>query len=206
MRYESMEAFCSTLMPKLLGSYEHELHDVIERIARTSYSSIVDIGCAEGYYAVGLARRINNARIFAFDTDCKALQNCMAMARLNNNVHITLGALCDEKLLLELELGEKSLLILDCEGYETRLITKNLICRLIGHDFVDIYSTQKILEAFSGTHSCEIIRSIDDIEKAYSYDFPEIRHLSLEDRYHVLAEMRPSIMRWIFAVSSTGSD
>src|SRR4051812_14244715 len=52
------QAAGSCLAPKLIGCYEAELHGVVARILRTGYTQIVDIGCAEGYYAVGLARSI----------------------------------------------------------------------------------------------------------------------------------------------------
>ena len=44
----------SVLIPKLLGSYEQELQPLLQRLAAQNYSEIVDIGCAEGYYAIGL--------------------------------------------------------------------------------------------------------------------------------------------------------
>ncbi len=47
----------SAVVPKLVGSYEQELHGVLADIAQTPYMVVVDVGCAEGYYAVGLAAR-----------------------------------------------------------------------------------------------------------------------------------------------------
>src|SRR5262245_4204461 len=58
----------STIVPRLLGSYEAELHDTIEKLAGRDYRRVVNIGCGEGYYAVGLARRLPSARVFALDT------------------------------------------------------------------------------------------------------------------------------------------
>jgi hypothetical protein len=49
------QAVGSALIPKLLGCYEAELHGVIACALNTTYDTIIDIGCAEGYYAVGLA-------------------------------------------------------------------------------------------------------------------------------------------------------
>ena len=60
------EAICSSLVPKLLGSYESELHQVLNQILETDYQNVIDIGCAEGYYAVGLALRLPNARVYAW--------------------------------------------------------------------------------------------------------------------------------------------
>jgi hypothetical protein len=52
---------------RLLGAYEASLHPVIETIIARGYAQVVDIGCAEGYYAVGLARRMPQARVLARD-------------------------------------------------------------------------------------------------------------------------------------------
>jgi hypothetical protein len=44
MVYPEKMSVGSTLCPKLLGSYERELHPVIEKIRLNKYSEIVDIG------------------------------------------------------------------------------------------------------------------------------------------------------------------
>ena len=54
------------LPPKLLCCYEAELHPAIERAAARNPQLIVTIGCAEGYYAVGMARVLLAARVHAF--------------------------------------------------------------------------------------------------------------------------------------------
>ena len=52
MQYPNFESYGSASWPKLLGTYESELTNAILAKKDTDYSSIVDIGCAEGYYAV----------------------------------------------------------------------------------------------------------------------------------------------------------
>src|SRR5579859_5362525 len=42
----------SAYLPKLLGIYERELHPVIEEACASRPGLIVDLGAAEGYYAV----------------------------------------------------------------------------------------------------------------------------------------------------------
>src|SRR3954471_17960548 len=42
------------LAPKLLGIYERELHGAIEAAIRAAPETIVNVGSADGYYAVGL--------------------------------------------------------------------------------------------------------------------------------------------------------
>ena len=48
---------CANTISRLLGSYEAELHPVVEQVISRSYPTVIDVGCAEGYYAIGLARR-----------------------------------------------------------------------------------------------------------------------------------------------------
>jgi len=46
----------SALLPKILGSYEEPIQGWIrEVIEDKNYENILDIGCAEGYYACGFA-------------------------------------------------------------------------------------------------------------------------------------------------------
>src|SRR5262249_28724052 len=53
--------------PKLIGTYEQELHPAIERAIDRSPSHILNVGCAEGFYAVGMAMRLPHAMIYAAD-------------------------------------------------------------------------------------------------------------------------------------------
>src|SRR5665213_3133834 len=48
-------AYYSEILPKLVGTYERELIPAIEMICRADCDWIVDIGAAEGFYAVGMA-------------------------------------------------------------------------------------------------------------------------------------------------------
>lgn len=45
----------SAFLPKLVGSYEAKLHPFLRRAATQAWDVVIDGGCAEWYYAVGLA-------------------------------------------------------------------------------------------------------------------------------------------------------
>lgn len=68
---------------RLLGAYEASLDPVIERIVARAYSLVIDIGCAEGFYAVGLARRMPESRILARDISERAQALCRDLAAAN---------------------------------------------------------------------------------------------------------------------------
>jgi precorrin-6B methylase 2 len=205
MRYPAAQSVGSALLPKLLGSYESELHGTLEGMLAANYESIVDIGCAEGYYAVGLALRFPHAQIYAFDTDAKARVACSEMARLNGvaaRVHV--GEFCDETLLASIPLGERALIISDCEGYESALFTERLAQRLAAHDvlvethdFIDIEISSRVRSAFAKTHSIKSIKTLDDIGRAHAYQCPELQNYPTSARRAILSERRPAIMEWL---------
>ena len=60
LKYPELTAYGSALYPKLIGSYEKELCPTLARLLEKNYSEIIDTGCAEGYYAVGLALKTNS--------------------------------------------------------------------------------------------------------------------------------------------------
>lgn len=209
LRYPSARSCGSTILPKLLGSYEAELHPVIDAILRRQYSAIVDIGCAEGYYAVGLGQKFTNATIYAFDIDDNARKSCIELATLNGvAARLRMGSFCNEETLRTIQLGQKALIISDCEGYEARLFTKEMARFLAPHDiliethdFIDIDISTMLKSTFSETHAVSSITSIDDIQKAHTYSYSIIAGLDTKTKALILSEIRPAIMEWLFIQS-----
>jgi hypothetical protein len=112
----------SPLIPKLVGTYEQELHPVLRRIAATPYDLVLDVGCAEGYYAVGLARALPGAVVRAYDVDADALVNLSRLAALNGvAARIEQAGFCtaDE---IQRTGGHRVLLVCDIEGGERDLL------------------------------------------------------------------------------------
>jgi hypothetical protein len=211
LKYPNARSYGSALLPKLLGSYESELHGALESLLKNDYATVVDIGCAEGYYAIGIALRRRQAKIYAFDTSADARAICLEMAKLNGiGERISVGEFCDEKALRAISLGRRSLIICDCEGYEGALFTKDLAGFLAPHDliiethdFIDIELSAKMREVFSATHHIESIKSTDDIQKAHTYSFPELLPYDRRTRRLILSERRPGTMEWLVMTSRT---
>ncbi|NQZ56647.1 MAG: methyltransferase [Lentisphaeraceae bacterium] len=206
MVYPEKKAFGSAIVPKLLGSYEKELHEVIDEICSQKYSEVVDIGCAEGYYAIGLAMRMSEVNVFAYDTNVEAIGFCHKMARINNvEERVFTGSFCDGQTLCSIPFKGKALIISDCEGYEKELFTEEVVSRLGQHDFLielhdcfDIEISSTIRQRFEKTHSIRAIRSIDDITKAHTYFYKELSDYDLATRRELLAEDREQIMEWFY--------
>jgi methylase of polypeptide subunit release factors len=79
MNYRTKQAE-GCLVARLLGCYESELHGELEKLISEAPDVIIDIGCAEGYYALGLARRLPRARVYARDTNPRAQILCRQLA------------------------------------------------------------------------------------------------------------------------------
>jgi hypothetical protein len=110
------------ITPKWLGSYESEIQDIIEAICQREYRQIINLGCAEGYYAVGLAWRNPNCRVFAFDTDPLSGIQARRLAKINNlSDRMTVRAHCTHDELQRLA-GTRSLFLIDIEGHELSLL------------------------------------------------------------------------------------
>lgn len=210
MKYPEAESHGSALFPKLLGSYERELHPWIERICALNYTEIVDVGCAEGYYAIGLAMRMPQTKVYAFDINERALGLCRAMAELNGvNDNLSIHRFCDANGLMSIPVTSKGLVICDCEGYEAELITQEVanswqhwdfLIEL--HDFQDINISSHIRSILEKTHRIEMVESVDDIKKAKTYEYDELAGYDLRTRKRLLAEHRHHLMEWLLAIGS----
>ena len=208
MKYVNRGSAGAWYEPKLLGTYESEIVPAMKEILQTRYTGIVDVGCGEGYYATGLAWKNPQAKVYAFDTNEDAQNLCSQNVKLNNLDNVVIGDWCDANTLVNLNIGRRGLIFIDCEGYEVELITRDTVQELYPHDFiiethdwVDINITKNLIDILSDTHNIQIFSSVDDIDKAYNYDVPILNGLSLEDRRDLLREGRCCIGKWIYAKS-----
>lgn len=205
VKYPEMNSICSTIYPKLLGCYEKELWNTIENLKNNKYTEIIDVGCAEGYYAVGLGMIIPNANVYAYDTDEKARALCEKMAILNNiKDKIIIKEKCTPEELSVFPFTGRGLIVCDCEGFEKELFNKeNVInltnCDLIieAHDIFDITISTYLKEIFNKTHNIHSVKSIDDIEKAFTYNIIGLEKLNLSEKKEILSEQRGCIMEWL---------
>jgi hypothetical protein len=203
--YPRVEAVCSAVLPKLLGSYERELHLAVERLCQRGYRVVIDIGCAEGYYAVGLARRLPTARVYAFDTDPRARTLCHEMAVRNSVAdRVVIGGQCGPDDLRALVSGQPVLVICDCEGFERELLAPSVVPSLAGasliveaHDFVGVEIAGPLTDRFRETHDIELVASTDDDSKVRHYVYSEISGFDRATRKFILAERRPAVMEWL---------
>lgn len=212
MRYGDTQAFCSALPPKLLGTYEHELADVISAAIARKYPTIVDVGAADGYYAVGFAFKDPQARIIAFEMDARARTELSKLTEINDVAdRVEIRGKCEPVDLLALD-AAPGLMIMDCEGYEDFLLTKDVISHFKDWDFIiethDGFSpeiTKRLSSRFSETHKVIPIEVTHDRDKADQIDLPILDGVPRRDVDKLLAENRQhACLRWIACYSMTG--
>ncbi len=124
------ETVWGPITPKWIGSYEAELHGIVEQIIAEQYRQIVNIGCAEGYYAVGLAWRMPNVEVIAFDVDPLARKQTVRLASLAGVAdRIQIRANCTPPKLDQL-IKDGTLLIIDVDGFEIQLVNPQAVRNL----------------------------------------------------------------------------
>jgi hypothetical protein len=187
---------------KLLGSYEQPLHDAIEKAIHADYQSVINIGCAEGYYAVGLAARMHDAQIFAFDLDGKARESCASLAGKNHvteRVHVGAGFSLED---FSRFADQKVLVVCDIEGAENDLLNPLLAPALSAmdmiiesHDCLIPGTTSTLIDRFASTHSVRIIHDNGQRTLANSPDwFLSLPHL---DQLLAVWEWRSGPTPWL---------
>jgi hypothetical protein len=152
-------------VPKLLGCYEEELHPHVEAAIAADYPRVLNVGVAEGYYAVGLARRMPKTHVYAFDLDENAQRTCRAVAAANgvgDRVHVA-GALHGEDFAKYGD--ERTLLVCDIEGAERELLDpeaypalKRMDVIVELHDCVHPGLSLSIPARFTETHDVQLVR------------------------------------------------
>lgn len=150
------------LMPRLLGAYEQELHPHLSRFRQEGVDCVIDVGCAEGYYAVGLARAWADVTVYAYDIDPNARERCTYMAGRNGvGDRVIVGAEF-KPTDFEAFADRKPLVIMDVEGAELDLLRPDLSPALAGmrlivetHDLFRPGALETIWGRFAPTHEIE---------------------------------------------------
>lgn len=110
--------------PRIIaGSYEEEVHGVINDVICRAPQDVIVIGAAFGYYAVGFALKIAGATVTAFEAVEDPCWNELAeLARINGvGDRIVQRGLCTAEE-LEKVCRPNSFVICDCEGAEEDIL------------------------------------------------------------------------------------
>src|SRR5260221_8166977 len=189
----------NVFVPKLLGIYERELANIVRELIAEAYDVMVNVGCGEGYYAIGFARTSARSRVIAYDIDPLSRELCKEMATLNGVAdRVIIRSECTHETLSQ-DLVGRSLIICDCEGFELQLLDpekcptlrqSDVLLEL--HEFAAPGLTEKILSKFRESHDVVRIPAVAaGPEMATGLD-----SMSLDDRLFAVSEYRPAGMEW----------
>ena len=197
----------SAYIPKLLGIYERELAPQVEEICTQGPSLIVDIGAAEGYYAIGLATRNPRAQVIAFEMEEAGRLLLDEMARLNEVAdRVDIRGKCEPHDLQQVLAGTNNpVIVCDVEGYEEALLDPAAVPALRGgtilvemHDMVLPGITEKLQARFVATH--QISRIWQEARSRTEFPWKTLGTRLLPNSYieWAVSEWRPAKMSWLW--------
>lgn len=187
---------------KLIGTYEQPLQPHVEAAVGAGYGTILNIGCAEGYYAVGMARRMPDTRVLAFDIDPNARRTCAALAAKNGVAdRITIGELFQPADFAAHADG-RVLVMCDIEGAERDLLDPIAAPALAGMDvIVEAHEcliagvTKLLINRFAPTHDVVVVE--DDGQRRMDAAPAWFRGLAHLDQLLATWEWRSGPTPWL---------
>ena len=194
----------SALLPKLLGTYEMELRSAVAEALARRPKHVIDIGCAEGYYAVGFAMQDKKCSVTAYDISPLARRACRKLAKQNGTeLQVAVRGACTHRRLAQ-SIGADSLVICDCEGFEWQLLDPTTVESLAGADLlVELHRSgaapveHAFSDRFASTHQIEFITASgrDGSESELIAEWSE------QERRLATDEMRSNGQVWAWAKS-----
>lgn len=188
-------------LPKLFGCYELECYPAIARIIQRSPANVVNIGAAEGYYAIGLLARIPHAEGICFEMETP-FHGAIRTLALQNGVagRLTIRGECTRRGLSHaLEHQGRTLVVCDCEGAEDDLLVPDAIPRLRQvailvelHEQLRPGVMARLRARFAPSHTFTVFES----RGRERSDAPVSSALSQEDFIFAMDEGRASTMHW----------
>ncbi len=204
MIFSTEPSAASSTYAKLLGSYESEIHPFINIVLARQHQLVVNIGCDDGYYALGMARRKPGVKVIAYDNNKNAVAKAFSLAKQNNlERQVSFAGTFRTADIDELDESINTLFIVDCEGAEREIFTQQNAVKLkhadllielhinLHPDLEDYFSNM-----FSHTHHVQMVNSLDDHLKARHFDYPEIAGRSYELKKYITQE-RAVFMQWM---------
>jgi len=197
-------SYSSAYWPKLLGTYELELRESFEEILARSFDLVLVPGAAEGYYVVGIAARLRDARVVGWEASAEARSAAEELARLNAvEDRVELRAICDIGELASAGAGHDNVLVVaDVDGGESILLDPSIVPFLRDatvvvevHDCF-VPGTSALLERrFLPSHEVRRVAARPRrLEDAPALDLPAVYRGALTQ---LLSERRPAGNDWL---------
>ena len=200
--------------PPLLGLMEMEIWTFVQRLMEGNFDLFVNVGAAEGYYAVGMARFSRVPRVISYEGAPLGRVLTHFMARKNGVAgRIDVRGSCTPELLTEdVAASVRPALLIDVEGYEEQLVDPKLNPHLRRSTLiVELHEHEKpmaeiLRPRFAATHSIEEVwtrpRTVADLPADL---WPATWFFSAERLLQLGDEKRGRPMRWWMLTPRNGS-
>jgi hypothetical protein len=185
---------------KLTGLYENELFEVVEEAISSEPDLVINYGCAEGFYGIGMAMRLPETRVVLFDIDQRALDVAKENAEANGVTNIEFSRQCNHQYLESLlSTATNPFIVMDCEGAEDlvldpwkvpSLAKTSLIIEM--HDCILPGITDRLIDKFNESHDLEGIT-----QGSKDMHIEPLLQVSDLDKLILINENRPCTMHWV---------
>lgn len=188
-----------------LGLYELEILNFLSHLEPGRFSTFIDIGAADGYYAVGMLKSLRIPKAICFERSDSGRD---AIGRLwrNNGSEGVLEVLAEAnpRTIAELSQNDLScaLVMVDIEGAEFDLLVKKTLsilkfCTVIIeiHNWIDDFLARytEFLHDASKHYDIAILERLD---RSTSH-INELRDFTDDNRLLLVSERRPCLMRFL---------
>lgn len=193
---------------KILGAYELELFPYIENLIQQRPKFIINVGASEGYYAIGLKRRLPASQCYTYDIDERSFR-ILAECAQSNNVEVSrLESFdyCDPLKAIDSTCHDFGCFIFDCEGFELEILkfpkfaSQASIFLIELHEHLKPGVTKALTDFLRESHELTIIQQTDHIFR----HFPQLEKYDLCQRAIILDEQRGKPMQWLYALPLKG--
>ena len=197
--------FEGSLFPRLLGTYEANLQPHIQGLKERDYKMILNIGCAEGYYASGLGRMFPDAIVHAYEIQDHLRNACAVVAAdngLQSRFYLGKQFVPGQS---DVPSGRRILLFCDIEGGEFPLLNLTTFPQIANMDMVvEIHpgadrTLDEFVSRFVSTHDIEIV----DLSRRVVPVPPAIRGIGDINQLLSICEFRGSETPWVVLRSRT---
>lgn len=203
------------LGPKIIGLYEFEVQNkLIDLVSNFKIENFVNIGAAEGYHAIGIAKKTGIQNFVLYEIDKKGqeiLKENILKNELKKNIKIENKANLNSIYELNKKLDfSKTLFLIDIEGYELELFNDEIL-GLLKNSFLIIENHRFLLSKTKQIKYQELVNKFDDsfnVELVSNTgrnisQINELSNLSENELMMISSESRPKMMEWFVLTPKT---
>lgn len=202
LKYLPPERYASCRFEKIIGAYEHEIYPWLAELASTrSYSTVLNVGAAEGFFTAGLAKLFPSAKVLSYESTEQGRSYCQDLVKLNEVAdRVKIHGTCTLEEFAALQPASPTLLMMDIDLGELLLLDPDRVPWLSHadilvetHDCLKDGTTQIILDRFAKSHD---IRQVTSAGLPYG-SFPILRPLLFEEIHAMVADDRRGLQDWL---------